>query len=161
VSRITKEDLARLSELLKAELEAYEQIRKLSKKQSALLAKDSISEFDESLDEGQKYIEKINGLHQESGPLMQSYMSAAEDSAATAVITAAADGKDAGIESLIAQIRDVLKACAELNAMNTDAAKEKTEGYTEKIGKLSANRKGIGGYAQSLPNTPEIFDKRS
>jgi len=144
-----KNDRMRLTELLEKELEAFEQIFKLSEKQAKLLAKDNIDAFDSSLDEGQKYIEEIKGLHQESEPLMQSYMSGA--------------GKDAAdeIEKLRSRIQDIIAKCAELNHINSAAAKEKLENYIGKIDKLSSSRKGIGGYAQSVPNTPEMFDKLS
>jgi len=41
------------------------------------------------------------------------------------------------------------------------AMKDKVEEHTRKIDEKSAQRKGIGGYAQAVPNTPEIFDKKS
>ena len=149
MSKNKNDDHARLKELLESELDAYEQLLILAEAQAKLLAKDDIDAFDKSLDEGQKFIEKINGLHQESKALMQSYMSAP------------AGEKDADIDSLAVKIRGVLKECAGLNVKNAASAQERIEGYTEKIDKLSASRKGIGGYAQSVPNTPEMFDRKS
>jgi len=152
VSELSNNDRTRLLELLGSELEAFGQIRKLTESQAKLLLKDNISAFDDSLDKGQEYIEKINGLHQESGPLMQSYMSAVIDND---------ESKDEEIERLLENIREVTAECAEFNLKNTDAAKTKIDEYIKKMEKLSSSRKGIGGYAQSVPNTPEMFDKLS
>ena len=144
-------DMERLAILLKKELEIYEQIRDLTGKQTELLAKDDIDAFDSSLDKRAELIEKIKGLHQDSEPLMQSYVSFS------------ADGKNTNskITNLKEQIREVLEECNTLNTDNIATMQEKTEKHTKKIEEHSAKRKGIGGYAQSVPNTPEMFDKKT
>ena len=149
MSRLEPSSTERLSELLCKELEIFEQIRKLTEKQAALLVRDDIESFTRSLDKRQELIEKINGLHQESDPLMQSY------------ISAPAGEKSAGIDDLKEKIRDIVEACAELNEKNTAEMKARAEAQTEKIDKHSAKRKGIGGYAQAVPNVPEMFDKKT
>jgi len=149
LSKFTSADHERLSESLSKELEIFGQIRKLTEKQSELLSKDNIESFDKSLDKRAELIEKINGLHQESAPLMQSYMSLT------------GSDKNAEIDNLREQIRKTVESCAELNDKNMAALKERSEENTKRIDKLSANRKGISGYAQSVPNTPEIFDKKT
>jgi flagellar biosynthesis/type III secretory pathway chaperone len=149
VSKITSADLEKLSNLLDKEYEILEQIRKLTEKQSELLTKDKISEFDSSLDKRAELIEKINGLHQDSDALMQSYMSLPENE------------KNKKIEKLREQIQGMLKLCAELNDKNMAELKEKTEEHIRRIDKMNDNIKGIGGYAQAVPNAPELFDKKT
>jgi len=151
VSNFSSADTKKLSNLLSDKLEIYERIRKLTEEQTELLAKDDIEAFNSSLDKREELIEKINGLHQESEPLMQSYVSTS------------ADGKNENseINKLEKSIREVLVFCADLNAKNINGMKEKTEEHIKKIDEQSAKRKGIGGYAQSVPNTPEMFDKKT
>ena len=144
-------DTERLSKLLNEELELYVQIRKLTEEQTEILAKDDIEAFDNSLNKRETLIEKIKGLHQESTPLMQSYVSFSSDGNNT-------DGK---IDELKKQIRDELETCAELNDKNMDTMQQKTDEHTKRIDEQSAKRKTIGGYAQSVPNIPEMFDKKS
>jgi len=151
VSKFSSADSKQLSKLLSDELELYGQIRKLTEKQTELLTKDDIDAFDKSLDKRAELIEKIKGLHQDSDPLMQSYVSFSSDE----------KNKDSGIEKLNDQIREALEICAALNDKNTTAMNEKTQEQAKKIEKQSAKRKGIGGYAQSVPNTPEVFDKKT
>ena len=151
MSKFASADMERLSKLLGDELEIYGQIRKLTEKQTELLAKDDIDAFNISLDKREKLIEKIKGLHQESDPLMQSYASLPESGEKT----------DSDIDTLKGQIREVLVVCSKLNDENIAAMKKKTKEHTKKIDKQSAKRKGIGGYAQAVPNTPEVFDKKT
>ena len=151
MSNFSSADTEKLSQLLGKELDAYEQIRKLTETQTELLTRDDIDAFDSSLDKRAKLIEKIKGLHQESDPLMQS------------CVSLSADGKSSNeeIDNLTKKIREVLEICNDLNEKNITIMNEKTEEQTKKIDEQSAKRKGIGGYAQSVPNTPEIFDKKS
>jgi len=151
VSNFSSADTERLSKLLSEELEFYSKIRKLTEEQTELLAKDDIEAFDNSLDKRETLIEKIKGLHQDSNPLMQSYVSFSSDGNKT----------DDKIDDLKKQIREQLEICAELNDKNMETMKLKTEEHTKKIDEQSAKRKTIGGYAQSVPNTPEMFDKKS
>jgi len=143
--------MERLSKLLSDELEACGQIQKLTEKQVELLARDEIDKFNSSLDKRAGLIEKINGLHQETDPLMQSYVS----------FTAGGGKADKNIEKLRKQIRESIEVCEGLNKKNITAMTEKTEAHIHKIDEQSAKRKGIGGYAQSVPNTPEVFDKKT
>jgi len=149
VSKLESADSERLSVLLGEELKLYKQIRKLTEKQAGLLARDDIEEFDSSLDKREKLIEQIKGLHQEKEPLMQSRSSVSTDNNFEI------------IEQLNAQIRSEIEICSKLNDENIILMKEKTKEQTVKIDKQSAKRKGIGGYAQSVPNTPEMFDKKT
>ena len=147
---ISSADMERLAELLENELGLYVQIRELTEKQTEILAKDDIDAFEGSLDKRAELIEKIKGLHQEAEPLMQSYVS-----------SAAGGSKNDNITMLKEQIRAALEECNTLNNTNIALMQEKTEQHTKKIDEHSAKRKGIGGYAQSVPNTPEVFDKKT
>ena len=140
-----------LTQLLSDELEVYGKILKLTEEQTKLLAKDDIEAFNNSLDKRETFIEKIKGLHQESDPLMQSYIS----------ISGSSKGKIKEIENLKKQIQDILTKCAGLNENNIETMNEKTQEHTKKIDDQSSKRKGIGVYAQSVPNMPEVFDKKS
>ena len=151
MSKFASEEAEKLTGLLEKELELYEQIHKLTKTQTGLLDKDDIDAFNNSLDKRAKFIEQIKGLHQESEPLMQSYVSFSED------------GKNAvsKIDDLQKQIKKVIENCAKLNDENIYTMKEKTEEHTKKIDEQRAKGKTIGGYAQSVPNIPEMFDKKT
>jgi len=151
VSNFSSADTEKLSELLVKELDLYGQIRKLTESQTELLTGDDISALDSSLDKRAELIEKIKGLHQESNPLMQSYVSFSKG-AKNSIIE---------IDKLSKQIQDELEICNELNIKNIAFMNEKTEEQAKKIDEQSAKRKGIGGYAQSVPNTPEMFDKKT
>ena len=151
MSKFAPADKERLMKLLSEKLKIYKQIRKLTEEQTELLIEDDIEAFDGSLDDRAALIEKINGLHQDSNPLMQSYVSHSGNKKS---------GGDA-VEKLKEQIRDVLEICNDLNKKNTEAMELKLKEHSVKIDKQSAKRKGIGGYAQSVPNTPEMFDKKT
>jgi len=101
----------KLSKLLEKELEILKQIQMLSGKQTQSLAEDDVDALNSSLDKTQELMEKINGLHQESDPLMQSYISSS--------------GGEAGskIEKLKQQIEDIVESCAEVNSKNTETIK--------------------------------------
>jgi len=151
VSSISSADVERLSKLLGEELEFYRKIRKLTEEQVELLDKDDIEAFNSSLDKREQLIEKIKGLHQDKGPLMQSYASMSEGE----------KDKNSDIDSLNKQIREMIKVCAELNDRNVISMKEKTESHVKRIDEQRAKGKGIGGYVQSVPNNPEMFDKKT
>ena len=150
MSKFESVEIKQLSELLGEELKIYGQIRKLTEKQTGLLAKDDITAFNSSLDKREELIEKIKGLHQEKDPLMQSYIS----------LSSGGNGNEE-IEKLKGQIREIITDCSRINDENMAAMKEKTEDHIKRIDEQSAKRKGIGGYAQSVPNTPEVFDKKT
>ena len=149
MSKTASADLERLSKLQSEELELHKKIRKLTEEQTELLTKDDIEAFNTSLEKREKLIEEIKGLHQESTPLMQSYASSSSE------------GKNSTVENLKKEIREVIETCAKLNDKNITSLKRKTEDLTKEIDDKSAKRKGIGGYAQSVPNTPEVFDKKT
>ena len=150
MSGFSKDKEARLLELLSQELEIFERMRELTGKHAELIAEDEVDALGESLDRRQELIEKINGLHQESNALMQSYMSYSNS----------AGGKSIGeIEKAAGRIRDIIAECAGLDEKNTEAAKEKVEQYKVRANKLSLNRKSMGAYIQGVANNPEMFDK--
>ena len=149
MSKTASAETERLSKLLIEELEQYENIRKMTEEQEKLLAKDDIEAFNISLEKREKLIEKIKGLHQESNPLMQSYASTSSSR------------KNGKIDGLKENIREVIEICAQINDKNIQTLKDKTENLVKEIDEKSAKRKGIGGYAQSVPNNPEMFDKKT
>ena len=151
MSNFSPADKEQLAKLLSEKIKVYGQIRKMTEEQSGLLDKDDIEAFNVSLNKREKLIEKINGLHQDSDTLMQSYVT----------FSSASSGGDKEINKLRNDIHDALKACAELNDKNIASLQSKSESQKERINKQSAKRKGIGGYAQSVPNVPEMFDKKS
>ena len=151
MSKIASLDKERLLKLLSEKLKIYKQIKTLTEEQTKLLAKDDIEAFNSSLNKREELIEKINGLHQESEPLMQSCVSIAPDF----------KEKNSDIKKLDKEINEVLTDCAKLNDINISVMKEKTLEHTKKIDEQSAKRKGVGGYVQSVPNTPEVFDRKT
>jgi len=148
VSIFESSDKAKLQDYLSQEFETFEKIQKLTEKITEQISTDKIEALDKSLDKRQELIEKINGLHQESNPLMQSYVSLEE------VI-------DKEIERLMEQIREIAEICAKANDINMNAIKVKKQEQTNKIEKQSAKRKGISGYAQAIPHSPEVIDKKT
>jgi len=142
---------SRLLELLGQELEVFRQVSELTKQHTKLLREDDIEAFDKSLDSRQELFDKINGLHQESDILMQSYIS---------FISAEGGEKIGAIETAAAQLREMISDCLATNNENTTSAKEKAEDYIKQIGKLSLGRKSLGAYVQQMPNDPEMFDKK-
>jgi len=144
-------DMEQLAKTLAKELDLYEQIHKLTKTQTELLNKDDIDAFNSSLDKRAELIEKIKGLHQESEPLKQSYIS----------FTKKDNKSDSQIDSLLDQIKKIIESCAKLNDENIASMEEKTKEQSKKIDEQRAKGKTIGGYAQSVPNTPEVFDKKT
>ena len=148
MSQFSKDNAARLLELLRKELEIFTRMRELTVKQKELIATDELEALDASLDRRQGLIEEINGLHQESDVLMQSYM-----------LYSAEKKSISEIENVAAQLREIIAECAGLNDSNISDAKEKSESYINKIDELSMNRKGLGAYIQNVENRPEMFDK--
>jgi len=150
VSDFSVDSKARLLELVKEELELFGQMRGIAEKQAELIESDDIATFEGTLDRRQEIIEKINGLHQESDPLMQSYVSYVNS----------ADGKSDGeLEKAIGQLRGIIAECAEMNETVLDAAKAKAVDYTERIARMSLSRESLGRYQHELPNPPQMFDK--
>ena len=143
---------ARLLELLGQEIELFGQICELSGKQAELLAADDINAFNDSLDSRQEIIEEINGLHQETDILMQSYVS---------LTSADTRRKIYAIEKAIAQRHNLISECASLNKKNTISAKEKASNYTNRIDRLSLRRKSMERYAPDITYSSEMFDKKT
>ena len=141
----------RLLQLLGDELELCGQIRELTEEQTQFLDKDDLEKFNISLERREELIQKIKGLHQESKPLMQSYVS----------LSSSDKEKSSEVDRLNKRIREALEFCALHNDRNISAMKEKTQEHTKKIDEQSAKRKGIGGYAQAVPNTSGMFDKKT
>ena len=148
----SRDERARLLKLLGREIELMGQIYELTEKQTEVLAADDISAFDSLLDSRQELIEKINGLHQESDILMQSYLSSPDP---------LVGGKPGEIDEAVAERQDLFARCAALNEENAKAATEKAEGYIKRIGKLSMSRKSMELYAPGLPSQPEMIDKKT
>ena len=142
------EEKARLLELLSKEFELFRQMYELTEKQAMLLAADDAAAFDSSLDSRKELIEEINGLHQETDILMQSYISFAGSDKG---------GKIDVIEKAVAQRQDAIAQCVVLNEKNTSAAKGKAKDYVKRIDKLSQNRKSLELYTPDVPSKPELL----
>ena len=150
MSVFTGDDETSLIELLNQELVISGRILELTVRQADLIATDDIDAFDDSLGFRQELIDKIEGLHQESDVLMQSYIS----------YSSSAVGEESGdIEASVSRLRDIFTKCASLDDKNTIAAKEKAESYKGRIGKLSMSRKSMRSYIPNISNDPEMFDR--
>ena len=147
-----QENAGRLLELISREIEEFEQILKLTEKQTELIAAEETDALSDSLDSRQELIDKINGLHQETDLLMQSYIS----------FSTTAKGESIGaIDEAIERLDGIIARCAAIDGKNTTLAKEKAEDYIKRIGKLSLTRKSIEKYAPGIPNDSEYFDKKT
>ena len=152
MSDFSKDNGSKLLNLLKEELGVWEQIRGLTESQAELLMSDDEGVLEGSLESRQGLIEKINGLHQETDILMQSYITFSKSKIGK---------KCQVVESTIDKLRKVITECIALNDENIATAKEMTEGYTERIDSLSLKRKSLGAYAQGVPYDSELFDKKT
>ena len=152
VSKFSQEKQSRLLGLLGEELALFKQIRGLTEKQTELLTADDTEAFDESLERRQELIEKINGLHQETDLLMQSYISFS---------SSAGGGKIDAVETAAERIRGVIAECAALNDSNITMVKGMAEEYVKRIDKLSLSRKSLGAYAQNVPSNSMHFDRKT
>jgi len=152
VNNFSQDKEARLLELLNQEIELYERIYELTERQTKQLTQDDAGTFNSSLDKRQEFIEKINGLHQETDILMQSYMS----------FTSSAGGVSIdAIDNAAAKRHELIAGCSELNKKNMAAAKEKAEDYVKRIQKLSLNRKSLETYTPDILNNSVIIDKKT
>ena len=143
------EKTTRLTKLLGDELKLLESIKELTDEQTRQIEMDEFDGLEKLLEHRQELIEKINGLHQESQELMQSYVSSSSLKPVRE------------IERLKEEIKYLLQNCKELNEKNVEMLRHKSTAQKEKIGKQSAQRKGIGGYAQAVPTSSEMFDKKT
>ena len=150
MSKFTQENASQLLMALRQELELFEKIREITKEQTELIAAEKIVAFNESLDRRQELIEKINGLHQETDGLMQSYISYSSSKGGEKI------GK---VEQLSGEVKSLIAECAALNEKNEVAAREKSEEFSQKIERLSLSRKSLGTYIQNIEAAPELFDK--
>ena len=145
-------DEKRLLELIGQRLELVKEILQLTEKQTDILASDDMEAFGQSLDRRQELIEKIDGLHQETNILMQSYLS---------MIDAAGGRAISAIDEASGRFKDILEQCVRINDKNTAAAEAKADDYLKQAGKLNQGRKGLSAYIQDVPNEPEHFDKKT
>ena len=152
MNRFSQEKQSRLLELLGEELTLFEKVRELTDKQTELIKTDETDAFNESLDRRWELIEKINGLHQETDVLMQSYISFS---------SSAGGAKAVNVETAAEKLRGLIAECASMNDSNLAMAMEMAEGYTERIDRLSLGRKSLEAYAQSVPNSPKHFDQKT
>ncbi|MCL2627817.1 MAG: hypothetical protein FWD44_03870 [Oscillospiraceae bacterium] len=149
MSKFESSDRGKLQEYLKQELEAFEKIRALTQELAEQINEDKVDALNKTLSKRQEQIEKINGLHQESSLLMQSYASLQQGE------------KDGEIDDILSQIQEITQSCANLNDESFNILRVKSEEQTEKIDKQSAKRKGISGYAQAVAYAPEVIDKKT
>ncbi|MCL2151642.1 MAG: flagellar protein FlgN [Oscillospiraceae bacterium] len=140
----------RLLELLGQEIELFVEMYELTGKQSEMIAQDDVDTFGGSLDRRLELIDRINGLHQESDILMQSYALLADIEG---------KGKIDAIEEAAARRQDLITGCTEQNAQNGEAAKEKAGNYAKRAGRLNLIRKSLELYTLDMPNDPELFDR--
>ena len=148
----TTESKARLLDLLGRQQGLFAEILAVTEKYTGLISADEAEELDESIQVRQDIIGKIKGLHQESDPLMQSYISFSKSK----------EGKSIPeIDSAAKRLRETIAECARLNDISIAAAKEKLEEYSKDGDLKRKSRESIGLYIQGLTNAPRHFDKMS
>ena len=150
MSKFSREEAKRLLELLEQETGIFERVLKLTESQTAFVNAEDMDALNESLDQRQGFIEEIDGLHQETQVLMQSYISYSSSSSGK---------KLAALDAAEAKLRGLIEACSELNEKNNVLAKEKAGNIAQRIGKLSTSRKSINSYIQGVAGGSELFDK--
>ena len=150
MSKFNRESETRLIFLLEEELKLFEQMKEQSNKQTKLLAQDEIEAFSESLEKREKLKEKINGLHQETEVLMQSYMASYQ---------AGGRGKVKAIDTLREKLRAIIEECQSINDKNFESAKGKIEEYTKRLKELDTSKKTFNAYTLDIPENSEHFDK--
>jgi len=159
--KFSSKEEARLLELLGEEQAIFERIRALTGEQATLIAADDMEAFNGSLDSRQELIEKINGLHQETNVLMQSYISFSGDAGAGSGGAGSEGAKSAKVEAARELLNGVIAECADMNAKNQAAANEMAEEYAKRIEKLNLSRKSLGAYALGVSNNSELFDTKT
>ena len=150
MSKFNREMETRLISLLEEELGLFEQMKEKTVNQTELLASDDMEAFNESLDKREKLKEKINGLHQESDVLMQSYISSCHSGGR---------GKVKAIDKLREKIKGIIEECRSINEKNFEAAKGRIEEYTKRLKELDTSKKTFNAYALDVPDNSEHFDK--
>ena len=152
MQQFSKEKETRLLDLLGQAAVLADHVLELAKEQSEMLASDDLDAFNASLDRGSESIKQINGLHQESELLMQSYASYSNSKQG---------GKIAAIDKAASRFVETLEQCAQLNTRNLNEAKAKTEKFMQQIGSLNLKRKSLGLYAQNTGSSSALFDRKT
>ncbi|MCL1835276.1 MAG: flagellar protein FlgN [Oscillospiraceae bacterium] len=144
-------EAARLRELLDMEAEVSAGMLELLKQQTRLLEAGDAEELNKSLVESARLMGKFDGLHQETEPLMQSY-----------ILYLGSDGakEDKQLEAAWQRVTELLGECSELNKKNVAEAKEGVQEYVRRIGSLSMKRESLGRYAQPTGDNSAMFDKK-
>ena len=153
MSKFNKEQETRLIELLKEEIELFKQIKELAVKETKLLASDDgVGAFNESLSKRENIKEKINGLHQETEKLMQSYIS---------FTTTTPRGKIPQIEKLIESLQEIIAECSNINEKNITIAGNRISEFTKRIKELDTEKKTFDAYTHTIPDSSELFDRKT
>ena len=143
-------DKKQLFESLEQNLKLFGKVREISLNQKNLIAEDDFEALNESLQKRQDVIDKINGLHRDFAPLMQSYVSFAESGGGAT---------DSEIEKASKKLTELINECAVLNDSNMQMLKDKMKTHSEKSEKMRQSRESLGLYAQGGVNSAELFDK--
>jgi ABC-type transporter Mla subunit MlaD len=146
------EEKGRLLTVIGREAEAYSRLRDITQKQGGTLADGDYDALDGLIAGRQVIIDEINGLHQEFGALMQSYVSFAGVQGAKRI---------AEIDDATGDLQNIIKLCMELNDAVIAALEGKAEENMRQIGKLSMARKSLGKYMHVIPSDPELFDRKT
>ena len=149
MTKFTADSKNRLLELLEEKLKLFGTVREYTERHAKLIAEDSFEALLSSTQDRQDAITKINGLHQESNVLMQSYMS----------FVNSGGKKIPEIESADQRLTDIMSECAGLNEKNMKTLKEKMKDQSEKSEKMRQSRESLGLYAQGGSNSAELFDE--
>ena len=149
MTSFTTGDKDRLLELLGEKLKLSETVRDFTERQAKLIEEGDFEKLEESLRGRQEAIDKIDGLHQESSLLMQSFASSAGSGGAGSPEIESADRK----------LGDVMGECAALNEKNMELLKNKMKDQSEKSERMRQSRESLGLYAQGGSNPAELFDR--
>jgi len=149
---LTKDDGAKLLELLRQQQGICKQLLSLTTAQKKLIEADDMEAFNKSLDARQELMDQYDGQQQQVGDLMVTYTD----------FSKANDGKRiAQIEKAREQLMELLEKCFVENGSNEALAKEKSEAYSAKISDMNQKRKGIGSYIQNVESNSDFIDKMS
>ena len=126
----------------------------LTNQQADILTAEDTDAFNENLDQRQKIIDKIEGLHQEIVPLMQAYTSSVGDSKQPSSYAAKINEIESQTQAMLADVRTVDRRVLE-------KAKEKAAFFGAEIKRVNLSRKSIGKYQNNagMP-TSGIFDQK-
>ena len=126
----------------------------LTNQQADILTAEDTDAFNENLDQRQKIIDKIEGLHQEIVPLMQAYTSSVGDSKQPSSYATKINEIESQTQAMLADVRTVDRRALE-------KAKEKAAFFGAEIKRVNLSRKSIGKYQNNagMP-TSGIFDQK-